>query len=173
MDAAAASPDNAENPTHRVHVSYREGRFWQPDVTVATVVARDGQLLVVEERVSGRLVLNQPAGHLEPDESLAEAALRETREETGWDVRLTAFVGAYQWKAPETGRHYLRFAFAAEPLRHDPTRRLDEGIVQAFWVPPSELLSMRERHRSPLVARVVEDFLAGRRHPLELAQQLA
>jgi 8-oxo-dGTP pyrophosphatase MutT (NUDIX family) len=158
-------------------VSYREGRFWQPDVTVATVVARDGQLLMVEERVSGQLVLNQPAGHLEPDESLADAALRETREETGWDVRLTAFVGAYQWKAPplngSPGRHYLRFAFAAEAMAHDPTRRLDEGIVRAFWVPPSELLAMRERHRSPLVAKVVEDFLAGRRHPLELAQQLA
>lgn len=158
-------------------MSYREGRFWQPDVTVATVVARDGRLLVVEERVSGQLVLNQPAGHLEPDESLAEAALRETREETGWDVRLTAFVGAYQWKSPplngSPGRHYLRFAFAAEPVAHDPGRHLDEGIVRAFWVPPSELLAMRERHRSPLVAKAVEDFLAGRRHPLELAQQLA
>ncbi len=158
-------------------MSYREGRFWQPDVTVATVVLRDGRLLVVEERVSGQLVLNQPAGHLEPDESLAEAALRETREETGWDVRLTAFVGAYQWKAPSLngnpGRHYLRFAFAAEPVAHDPARRLDEGIVRAFWVTPSDLFGMRERHRSPLVAKVVEDFLAGRRHPLELAQQLA
>jgi 8-oxo-dGTP pyrophosphatase MutT (NUDIX family) len=152
-------------------VSYREGRFWQPDVTVATVVLRDGRLLMVEERVSGRLVLNQPAGHLEPDETLAEAALRETREETGWDVRLTAFVGAYQWKA-ETGRHYLRFAFAAEPIRHDPARRLDEGIVQALWMPPSELFAMRERHRSPLVAKAVEDFLAGRRHPLDIAQHL-
>ena len=84
------------------HVTYREGRFWQPDVTVATVVVRDGRLLVVEERVNGALVLNQPAGHLEPDESLVDAALRETREETGWDVRLTAFVGAYQWKAENT-----------------------------------------------------------------------
>ena len=158
-------------------MSYREGRFWQPDVTVATVVARDGQLLMVEERVSGHLVLNQPAGHLEPDESLAEAALRETREETGWDVRLTAFVGAYQWKAPAAngaaGRHYMRFAFAAEPLARDPARRLDEGIVRAFWATPAELFGMRERHRSPLVAKVVEDFLAGRRHPLELVQQLA
>ena len=107
-------------------MSYREGRFWQPDVTVATIVVRDGRLLVVEERVDGRLVLNQPAGHLEPDESLVEAALRETREETGWDVRLTGFVGAYQWKA-ETGRHYLRFAFCAEPERHDPERKLDTG----------------------------------------------
>ncbi len=153
-------------------MSYREGRFWQPDVTVATVVVRDGKLLMVEERVSGRLVLNQPAGHLEPDESLAEAALRETREETGWDVRLTDFVGAYQWKA-ETGRHYLRFAFAAEPVMHDPARRLDEGIVQALWMSPSELFAARERHRSPLVAKAVEDFLAGRRHPLELAQHIA
>ena len=69
-------------------------RFWQPDVTVATVVVADGRLLCVEERANGRLVLNQPAGHLEPDESLQDAALRETREETGWDVRLTGFVGA-------------------------------------------------------------------------------
>src|SRR5688572_2809736 len=97
----------------------------QPALTVATFVVRDGRLLLVEERVNGALVLNHPAGHLEPDESLVEAALRETREETGWDVALTGFVGAYQWKA-ETGRHYLRFAFAAEPVRHDPSRRRSE-----------------------------------------------
>jgi 8-oxo-dGTP pyrophosphatase MutT (NUDIX family) len=159
-------------------MSYREGRFWQPDVTVATVVVDGGRLLVVEESVGGRLVLNQPAGHLEPDESLIEAALRETREETGWDVRLTAFVGAYQWKAPANGdggggRHYLRFAFAAEPVRHDPARPLDDGIVRAIWMTPSELQEARERHRSPLVWRAAADFLAGHRHPLELVGHLA
>lgn len=155
-------------------MSYREGRFWQPDVTVATVVVRDGRLLCVEEEANGRgLVVNQPAGHLEPDESLPDAALRETLEETGWDVRLTAFVGAYQWKAPETGRHYLRFAFMAEPLRHHPQRPLDAGIVRAMWMTPAELLEARDRHRSPLVWKVAADCLAGRRQPLSVLQQLA
>jgi 8-oxo-dGTP pyrophosphatase MutT (NUDIX family) len=154
-------------------MSYREGRFWQPDVTVATVVVRDGRLLCVEEHANGRgLVINQPAGHLEPDESLQEAALRETLEETGWDVRLTAFIGAYQWMAPETNRHYLRFAFAAEPVRHDPQRPLDDGIVQALWLTPSELLEARDRHRSPLVWQVVADCLAGSRQPLSLLRQV-
>ena len=130
------------------------------------------------EIAGGRLVINQPAGHLEPDESLVDAALRETREETGWDVRLTAFVGAYQWKAPQQedgagGRHYLRFAFAAEPVRHDPARRLDEGIVQALWMSPAELQARSPEHRSPLVWRVVEDFLAGRRFPLHALAHLA
>jgi len=158
-------------------MSYREGRFWQPDVTVATIVVSDGRLLMVEEHAGGRLVLNQPAGHLEPDESLVEAALRETLEETGWDVRLTAFVGAYQWKAPprpgeSDGRHYLRFAFAAEPLAHHPERALDEGITRALWLTPGELQAEVARHRSPLVWRSAADFLAGRRQPLELLQHL-
>lgn len=154
-------------------MSYREGRFWQPDVTVATLVARDGQLLCVEERVGGRLVLNQPAGHLEPDESLLDAALRETREETGWHVRITHLVGTYQWKAPETGRHYLRFAFAAEPLEEIPGAQLDEGIVRALWLTPQELVAEAARHRSPLVWRAVADYLGGNRHPLALVRQLA
>ena len=154
-------------------MSYREGRFWQPDVTVATVVVNDGRLLLVEETVEGRVVLNQPAGHLEPDESLVQAALRETLEETGWDVRLTAFLGAYQWKAPATGRHYLRFAFAAEPVLHHADRPLDQGIERSLWLTPAELQSQAGRHRSPLVWRVVADFLAGRRQPLELLQQLS
>ncbi|QOD90054.1 NUDIX hydrolase [Lysobacter sp. CW239] len=159
-------------------LSDRERRFWQPDVTVATVVVCAGRLLMVEETSQGRLVLNQPAGHLEPDESLLEAALRETREETRWDVRLTAFIGAYQWKAPVADdgrgdRHYMRFAFAAEPVSHDPARDLDTGIVQALWLTPGELQDQAGRHRSPLVWRTVADYLAGRRHPLDLVQQLA
>lgn len=158
-------------------MSYREGRFWQPDVTVATVVVRDGKLLVVEERAQGRLVFNQPAGHLEPDESLLEAARRETLEETGWHVELTAFVGAYQWKAVNPdgsgGRHYLRFAFAAEPVRHEPERVLDDGIVRAVWLTPTELQEQSDRHRSPLVWQAVQDYLAGRRSPLTMLQQIA
>lgn len=148
-------------------MSYRSGRFWQPDVTVATVVVRDGRLLVVEEQVRGERVLNQPAGHLEPDESLAEAALRETLEETGWEVSLTAFIGAYQWTSPRDGKHFLRMAFAAEPLRHHHERPLDDGILQALWLTPAELAAESARHRSPLVWKVAEDFLSGRRLPLQ------
>ncbi len=154
-------------------MSYREGRFWQPDVTVATVVVREGRLLCVEERTNGQLVINQPAGHLEPDESLLEAAVRETREETGWNVRITHLVGAYQWKAAETGRHYMRFAFAAEPVEEIPGATLDEGIVRALWLTPQELQAEAARHRSPLVWRTVADFLGGSRHPLSLVAQLA
>jgi 8-oxo-dGTP pyrophosphatase MutT (NUDIX family) len=118
-------------------------------------------------------VINQPAGHLEPDESLVDAAVRETREETGWNVRITHLVGAYQWKAPETRRHYLRFAFAAEAVDQIPGHALDEGIVRALWLTPGELQDLAPRHRSPLVWRTVADFLGGSRHPLALVQQLA
>ncbi len=154
-----------------------DGRFWQPDVTVATLVNREGRLLVVEECVDGTLVLNQPAGHLEPDESLADAALRETQEETGWTVRLTGFVGAYQWRAPPrtgatTGRHYLRFVFCAEPVAHDAMQALDQGIVRAVWMPPGDLRAQRARHRSPLVWCCVADYLAGQRHPLSALQHV-
>ena len=87
-------------------------------------------------------------------------------------MRLTAFIGAYQWKA-DNGRHYLRFAFAAEPLAHDPQRPLDEGIVRALWMTPAELEAAMPRWRSPLVWQVVADFLGGRRYPLDLVRQLA
>ncbi|MCC8538259.1 NUDIX hydrolase [Xanthomonas axonopodis pv. poinsettiicola] len=145
---------------------------WHPDVTVATVVVRDGRLLQVEERIGGRLLLNQPAGHLEPDESLLEAAVRETLEETGWDVRPTHFIGTYQWLAP-TGQCYLRFAFVADALTHHPERSLDTGVVRALWMTPEELHGASERLRSPLVWEVVSDYLAGQRHPLALVRHVA
>lgn len=154
-------------------MSYREGRFWQPDVTVACVIAREGRLLMVEERVNGDVVLNQPAGHLEPDESLEAAAVRETLEETGWQVRLTNFIGAYQWKAPDSGRHYLRFAFAAQAIAHVPDRPLDTGIVRAVWMTPEELMAQQKRHRSPLVWRAVGDFLSGSRFPLDMLRHVS
>lgn len=145
---------------------------WTPDVTVATVVARDGRLLLVEERVAGELVLNQPAGHLEPGESLLDAARRETLEETGWEVAPAAFLGSYLWRSPRDGRSFLRFAFSAEAIRHDADRRLDTGIERVVWMPPAELAAAVARHRSPLVWRVVEDFLGGRRLPLSAVGHL-
>ncbi|WNH50390.1 NUDIX hydrolase [Stenotrophomonas aracearum] len=145
---------------------------WTPHVTVATVVVRDGQLLLVEEAIDGRAVLNQPAGHLEPGESLAGAALRETLEETGWTVRLTAFIGTYQWTAPD-GTPFLRFAYVAEPVAHDPARPLDTGILRALWLDPAQLRADPTRLRSPLVWEVVSDFLAGQRHPLSIVKEIA
>ncbi len=145
---------------------------WTPHVTVATVVVRDGHLLLVEERIDGRDVLNQPAGHLEPGESLAAAAVRETLEETGWAVRLSAFIGVYQWTAPD-GTAFLRFAYAAEPVSHDPARPLDEGILRALWLSPADLQAEHARLRSPLVWEVVADYLGGQRHPLSIVRETA
>lgn len=143
---------------------------WAPHVTVATVVVRDGRLLLVEEAIDGGQVLNQPAGHLEPNETLAAAAVRETLEETGWTVRLSAFIGTYQWTAPD-GTPFLRFAYAAEPLSHDPDRPLDDGILRAVWLTPAELRADPARLRSPLVWEVVADYLAGQRHPLSIVRE--
>ncbi|APP82400.1 NUDIX hydrolase [Xanthomonas hortorum] len=145
---------------------------WHPDVTVATVVVRDGRFLQVEETIGGRLLLNQPAGHLEPNESLLDAAVRETLEETGWDVQLTQFIGTYQWVAP-SGQCFLRFAFVAEALTHHPERSLDTGVVRALWMTPEELRSAAGRLRSPLVWDVVRDYLSGQRYPLALVQHVA
>lgn len=139
-----------------------------PEVTVAVLCARDGRLLCIEEWNHGRLVLNQPAGHLEPGESLVEAAVRETREEAGWQVRVTALVGIYQWTSNHSGVRYLRVAFAAEALDEIPDAVLDTGIERALWLTPDALHVQAERHRSPLVWRAVTDYLGGQRAPLSL-----
>ncbi len=140
--------------------------IWRPHVTVATVVPRDGRFLLVEENVRGRTVLNQPAGHLDPDESLLAAAIRETREETGWDVALTCLLGVQQWRSPSQ-RQFVRFTFAADPLQHDPARALDAGIVRALWLSRDEIAAAGSRLRSPMVLASVDDWLAGRRLPLD------
>jgi 8-oxo-dGTP pyrophosphatase MutT (NUDIX family) len=140
---------------------------WRPDVTVATIVARDGRFLIVEENVRGELVLNQPAGHLEPDESLLDAARRETLEETGWSVTIDHLVGVYQWRS-DSGEHFLRFTFAGSALRHDPQQPLDDGIVRAVWLTREEIAAGGVRPRSPMVLRGIEDWLNGQRMPLSV-----
>lgn len=141
-------------------------KVWCPRVTVACVVADGGRYLMVEEEVNGRIAYNQPAGHLDDGESLASAAVRETLEETGWTVELDALVGVHQWRSTEHGESVLRFSFAARPLRHDPTRRLDDGIRRALWLSRSEVAALGDRLRSPLVLQSIDAWLSGQRLPL-------
>lgn len=146
---------------------------WRPDLTVAAVVQRHDQFLIVEERIQGSLVLNQPAGHVEDGESIIEAAVRETLEETAWHFRPQHLLGLYLWRNPATGGSVLRVAVAGEVFHHDSTRRLDHGIVAAHWKTREELLSAPHRLRSPLVMRCIDDHLSGVRHDLGALQYLA
>ena len=140
-----------------------------PHLTVATVVEHNGRFLMVEERPNGstKTVFNQPAGHVEINESITDAALRETLEETGWDVELTGVLGIYRYVAPSNGVTYQRVCFSARPLQHHPERELDDGIIQAHWLCVEELRSM-DNLRSVLVLQSVDDFLQGERYPLSL-----
>ncbi len=142
-----------------------------PQVTVATVVARAGALLFIEEETPQGLVLNQPAGHLESGESLVDAAVRETLEESAWTVRPTHLVGIYQWCAPD-GSEFVRVGFTAEPISHQPERALDTGILRALWLTPTQVRAARARLRSPLVEALVDDWLVGRRYPLHLVRAM-
>ena len=144
----------------------------RPVITVATIVARDGAFLLVEEETRAGIRLNQPAGHLEAGETLVAAAIRETLEETGYHVVPTALVGIYRWQTPVTGATFIRFAFAADAVGHDPHRTLDEGILRALWLSYDDLAASRDQHRSPLVLRCVDDFRAGLRRPLDLVTEM-
>lgn len=143
-------------------------RSWKPNVTVAAVVERDGRFLMVEEETALGLRLNQPAGHLERGESLLDAVVRETREETAHSFEPTALVGVYQWRLPATDVSYLRFTFAGTAGDAIADATLDAGIVRVLWMSEAELRTSVERHRSPLVLRSLNDWVAGRRHPLDL-----
>ena len=148
------------------------GTIWKPHVTVAAVVERDGRFLLVEELIDGRLILNQPAGHLDEDESLFAAVVREAREETAWEFEPEALIGLYLWKEPTGQKSFLRAAFAGRCLRHHPEQALDVGVQRALWLSREEMAAESSRLRSPLVLLCVDDFLRGRRYPLELLRHL-
>lgn len=143
-------------------------RIWKPNVTVAAVVERDGRFLVVEEETEDGLRFNQPAGHLDRGESLVNAVAREALEETAHGFQPEFLVGIYQWPRPAGDITYLRFAFGGSITGFDPERKLDTGIVRAVWLTLDELRETRERHRSPLILQCCEDYMAGRRYPLDL-----
>ena len=140
--------------------------IWKPSVTVAAVVERDGRFLLVEEETGRGRLYNQPAGHLDPGESLTEAVVRETMEETAHAFKPTALLGVYQYHHPGDDVTYIRFAFTGEITAHEAGRALDHGIVRAVWLTPGEVRREAPRHRSPLVLRCMDDYLAGRRYPL-------
>jgi len=145
---------------------------WKPNVVVAAIVERDGKFLLVEEKAEGRLVLNQPAGHLDEGESLIEAVVRETFEETACHFVPEALLGIYRWPHPTKKITYLRFAFTGRISRHEPGQSLDRGIVRALWLTPEEIRAERARHRSPQVERCLDDYLAGQRYSLDLIKDL-
>lgn len=134
-------------------------------VTVAAVVEREGRFLCVEEEIEGQLVINQPAGHLEANESLLEAVVRETFEETAWVFVPRALLGIYHYTSA-SGVCYLRFAFTGEVTAHHPDQPLDCGIRQALWLSWPELLQRRAQHRGPQVLRAIEDYHRGQSYPL-------
>lgn len=141
-----------------------EANRWRPEVTVAAIVEREGRFLFIEERVHGVLLLNQPAGHLEADETLLDAVRRETLEESAWEIEPLALVGVYQWTSPRDGVAFLRFAFAAKAVRQHPGRALDVGIERALWLSTDELDTHPVPARSPLVGLCLRDYQSGSQH---------
>jgi 8-oxo-dGTP pyrophosphatase MutT (NUDIX family) len=142
--------------------------IWTPHVTVATVVEHDGRFLLVYENADGKNVYNQPAGHLDEDETLIDAAVRETLEETGWTVKPTAVLNVRLYESPHNGITYLRTTFIAETVSYNPEARLDDGIIEAVWLTREELEACRDELRSPMTLQVIDDYLAGCRYPLEV-----
>ncbi len=137
------------------------------DLTVAAIAEEGGRFLLVQERAARRVVLNQPAGHVEAGESLVDAIVRETREETGRDFRPQSLIGLYLWQAP-AGRTVLRIAFAGRVGERVAGSTLDRAILRTLWLNPRELAARSTEHRSPLVQLCVEDYLRGARYPLEM-----
>ena len=140
---------------------------WKPSVTVAAVIEREGRFLFVEERIDGRQVLNQPAGHLDPGESLVAACRREVMEETAHRFEPEGLVGVYRWHYAAKDVTFLRFCFMGKILGTE-NRPLDKEIIRVHWLSPGELKARQAEHRSPLVQKCVDDFLAGHRFPLGL-----
>lgn len=145
---------------------------WKPNVTVAAVIEEAGRYLLVEEHTPEGLRLNTPAGHLDPGESPQQGAVREALEETARRFTPQCIVGVYLARSRRPGRDadvtYLRIAFGGTAGDADPARALDTGIVRTLWMTLDEVRASRERHRSALVLRCIEDHAGGRRHPLDL-----
>ncbi|WP_047248717.1 NUDIX hydrolase [Chromobacterium subtsugae] len=147
-------------------------REWKPNATVAAIVERGGRFLMVEEDTADGLRLNQPAGHLEPGETLLQAVEREAREETGWRFTPQGLTGIYLADRPGSDITYLRFAFHGSATAPQQPAALDAGIVAVHWLSHQEILAQQARLRSPVVLSCLADYIAGVRYPLDLIRDL-
>ena len=145
---------------------------WHPHLTVAAILETNQQYLLVEERVDGQLVINQPAGHVEDNESLLQAVIRETHEETAWHFEPTHLIGVYHWQHPHNKQTFIRFCFSGVLLNQDHGASLDPDIEQAIWLSYEDVVKRQPQHRSPLVLNCINDYRAGHRHTLELIHTL-
>lgn len=146
---------------------------WKPNVVVAAIIERDGKFLVIEETADGQAVLNQPAGHLDQGETLTQAVCREVLEETTWHFEPQGVVGIYLLPKPDSDITYMRVCFFGRATHHESDHHLDHGIIQALWLTREELLDLRHKHRSDLVLKCLDDYLTGKRYPLDLLHHIA
>ena len=144
--------------------------YWAPHVTVAAIIHKDGKFLLVEETVNGERVINQPAGHLENNESFIDAVIRETLEETRFEFKPLFITGIYRW-IHDNGETYVRVCFAGDVIKEHTELKLDTGIESAIWLTEDEV-KKHTRLRSVLVSKSIEDFLAGQNYPLGLIQDI-
>ncbi|MFZ1625300.1 MAG: NUDIX hydrolase [Gammaproteobacteria bacterium] len=145
-----------------------QGAGVRPELTVAAVVEREGRFMFVEERIRGRLLINQPAGHVEPGETLLQAVSRETLEETAWTFIPESMIGIYIWSRAPGQPTFLRVAYSGHCETHDERRVLDTGIERVLWLSRDELIARTPQLRSPMVLRAIDDYLAGLRYPTDL-----
>jgi NADH pyrophosphatase NudC (nudix superfamily) len=143
---------------------------WKPHVTVAAVIEQQNRFLLVEETTASGIAFNQPAGHLEPGESLLAAVIREVREETAWQFTPQALVAVQLWRKNPDAPSFLRFCFTGEAHSHDPDQSLDTGIIAAHWLSEQEICARSAQLRSPLVWRCIQEYRQGSRYPLSLVQ---
>lgn len=141
---------------------------WKPNVTVAAVAEKDGRFLLVEEEADNAIVFNQPAGHLEKNESFITAIKREVLEETAWNFEPESLVGVYLYPSPRVDVVYLRFCFYGKCINRHPGKPLDEGILRTVWMSREEIAAISDKLRSPMVLHCIDDHLAGRHYPLQL-----
>lgn len=144
--------------------------IWKPNVTVASLIELDGKFLMVEEKSANGPVLNQPAGHLEPKESMQDAVIRETLEETGYQFTPSAVIGSYLWHNDANETTYFRTTFTGDASKKQVSDNLDEGIIRALWMSREDILANKQRLRSPIILESIDDYLEGKKYPLDVVK---
>ena len=138
------------------------------DLTVSSVVEENGKFLMIEERSSGKLVVNQPGGHINAGESPEQATEREALEESGCQISVTGLLGVYLWIHPQTRQNFLRIVYVADLVASDPKRNLDRGVSAVHWYTLADVKKRTRDLRTPMVLRAIEDYIAGQRQPATL-----